>query len=263
MRLIFPALIALVTMVPDTAAAEEAPRDPRPHDPVNIGARVAPEQQGSDELRFAALFLADTRWGSLMLEVRGLRARVVPASDTRFFVAPFIGVRDDRGEVEGPIRRSPERSLAIEAGGYVGYRFGGDRPGQGSVRVELAVAYDSSRARNGQSTPARQGPVAVRQTESSMSFNLKTAWVDGDDARADFGISSRDAAISGPTANDPGSGSRDFGGRTSADHYFNRRPEIVDPVGSIYLIGNPDDSEVTVQGSRWQPFAGVTLSYRF
>lgn len=263
MRLLSTALIAVTAALPNIAAAQEGPPDDQPHGQVAVGAGLAPDYEGSDDLRVIPFVLADIRWAGVTLEMRGLRARVDLASDPRLSLGPVIGARLERGDVDGPVGLLPELDTAIEAGGYVGYRFGGDQLGQGSVQVELSVVHDISEVHEGLLATASTSYMAVRQPDSFLSFDLQTTWADSDYTRTYFGISSADAATSGLAAYDPGAGFRDIGAGVNAGYYFSRSLGILGRVGANYLIGDAADSPVTDQGSRWQPFAGVTLSYRF
>lgn len=263
MRLLLPLTIACVALYPGLAAAQQMSDDGLPHGQAALGAGVAPEYDGSDELRVIPFALADVRWRGLTFEVRGLRGRVDLASDSRFAIGPVIGARLDRNNVDGPVGLLPEIDTAVEAGGYVGYRFGGDELGQGSLQVELSVLHDISRTHNGLIATANASYAALRGVDSFVSFDVQTTWASADYTRTYFGVAAADAVTSGLAAYEPGSGFRDIGLGLSAGHYFNRHIGVVGRVGSNYLVGDSADSPITDEGRRWQPFVGVALSYRF
>ncbi|PCD02184.1 MipA family protein [Sphingomonas spermidinifaciens] len=263
MRLLSTALIALVAAMPIPVAAQDGPPDEGPHGQVASGAGLAPDYEGSDDLRVIPFVLADIRWAGVTLEMRGLHARVDLASDPRLSLGPVIGARLDRSDVDGSVGLLPEIDTAIEAGGYVGYRFGGNRLGQGSMQVELSVVHDISEVHNGLLATVSTSYMAIRKPDSFVSFDLQTTWADADYTQTYFGISAADAAASGLATFDAGSGFRDVGAGISAGYYFSRSLGIVGRVGANYLIGDAADSPVTDQGSRWQPVGGLTLSYRF
>src|SRR3546814_4286604 len=75
-------------------------------------------------------------------EFRGLRGRADLVPDSRFAAGPVVNARLSREDVDGPVGLLPEIDMAIEAGAYVGYRFGGDADGQGSVQLDLTVLQD-------------------------------------------------------------------------------------------------------------------------
>ncbi|MGK6318902.1 MipA/OmpV family protein [Sphingomonas sp. DT-204] len=263
MRYLLPVTIACAACLPDAAAAQELPSDGSPHGQVALGAGIAPEYDGSEDLRVIPFALADIRWGGVTFEARGLRGRVDFASDPRLSIGPVIGARLDRSDIDGPVGLLPEIDTAVEAGGYVGYRLGGDQLGQGALLMELSVINDVSRTHNGLLATASVSYTAVRRIDTFLSFDLQTTWADADYTRTYFGVAPEDAARSGLAPYRPGSGFRDIGAGLSAGHYFDRHLGVIGRLGANYLVGDAADSPVTDQGRRWQPVAGLTLSYRF
>lgn len=242
-------------------------QQPRPsggaHGHVSLGAGVASEYDGSSDIRAIPLVLADVRLQGLSVEVRGLRARADLAPDARFSIGPVIGARLDRSDVDGPVGLLPKIDTAIEAGAFVGYRFGGDQLGQGSLQLDLTAVHDVSRTHNGLLATASASYAAVRKPNTFLTLDVQSTWVDTDYSRTYFGISSADAVRSGLTPYRPGAGIRDVGAGLSAGYYFARDVGVIARAGATYLMGDIADSPVTRQGSRWQPLGGVTLSYRF
>lgn len=263
MRFLFPVTIAFTSCLANAAFAQEVPADGSPHGQVAVGAGVAAEYDGSDDLRIIPFALADIRIGGVTVELRGLRGRVDVVADPRLSIGPVIGARLDRNDADGPVGLLPEIDMAIEAGGYIGYRFGGDRLGQGALQVELSVLHDVSETHNGLLATASASYNVVRQADTFLSFDLQTTWANADYTRTYFGVAPEDAIESGLTTYRPGSGFRDVGVGLSAGHYFNRHLGLIGRVGANYLVGDTADSPITEEGSRWQPLAGLTLSYRF
>jgi outer membrane protein len=263
MRLIFPAVGICAACLPSVIVAQEAAPSDAPHGQVALGAGVAPEFDGSSDVRAIPFVLADVRWGGVAFEFRGLRARADLASDPRFAIGPVIGARLDRGDTKGPVGLLPEIDTAIEAGAFIGYRFGGDQLGQGSLQLDLTAVHDVSRTHNGLLATASASYAAVRTPNAFVTFDVQSTWVNADYSRTYFGISAADAVRSGLTAYRPGSGIRDVGAGVSAGYYFDRYFGVIARAGGTYLVGDIADSPVTDQGSRWQPLGGITLSYRF
>jgi MipA family protein len=251
------------TISPAVAGAQEVPADASPHGQVAIGAGVAPDYDGSDELRPIPFLLGDIRYRGLTLELRGLRGRVDLASDPRFSIGPVIGPRLDRKNADGPVGLLPEIDVAVEAGGYIGYRFGGDALGQGSVQTELTVVHDISGTYNGLVATGSAAYTALRTPDSFFSLDVQASWANADYTRTYFGIAPADAIRSGLPAYRPGAGFRDVGAGLAAGHYFSRHWGIIGRLGTTYLFGDAADSPITSRGSHWQPLGGLTLSYRF
>lgn len=263
MRHILALTIACSTALPGVAGAQAVPQDGSPHGQVALGAGVAPEYDGADDMRIIPFALADIRWRGATFEIRGLRGRVDLAADSRFSIGPVIGARLNRNDADGAVGLLPNIGTAIEAGGFVGYRLGGDQLGQGSVQLELTVLHDISRTHNGLVATASASYAAVRTIDTFLSVDVQANWANADYTRTYFGIAPADAVRSGLSAYDPGSGFRDVGFGLSAGHYFDRHFGVIGRVGTNYLVGDSADSPVTDQGRRWQPLAGLTLSYRF
>lgn len=263
MRIILPFVGICASFLPTAVVAQENASSGAPHGQVALGAGIAPEYDGSSDVRAIPFVLADVRWRGVNLEFRGLRARADLASDPRFAIGPVIGARLDRSDVEGSVGLLPEIDTAIEAGAFVGYHFGGDRLGQGSLQLDLTAVHDVSQTHNGLLATASASYAAVRKPNTFVTVDVQSTWVNADYSRTYFGISPADALRSGLSPYRPGSGIRDVGAGLSAGYYFDCHFGVIARAGTSYLVGDIADSPVTDRGSRWQPLGGVTLSYRF
>jgi len=263
MRSIFAFVGMWTACLPSVVVAQEGPPSGAPHGQIAVGAGVAPEYDGSSDVRAIPFVLADVRWQGITFEFRGLRGRADLASDPRFAIGPVVGARLNRSDVSGPVGLLPEIDTAIEAGAFIGYRFGGDQLGQGSLQLDLTAVHDVSRTHNGLLATASASYAAVRKPNTFVTVDLQTTWTNADYSRTYFGISAPEAVRSGLAAYQPGSGIRDVGAGLSAGYYFNRHFGVIARAGATYLVGDIANSPVTDQGSRWQPLGGITLSYRF
>jgi MipA family protein len=264
MRRFLPIMLACGTALPGAAAqAQLAPSDGSPHGMVAIGAGVVPEYDGSRDVRAIPFVLADVRWRGVSLELRGLRARLNLSSDPRLSIGPVIGPRLNRRNVDGPVGLLPNIGTAIEAGGFVGYRIGGDEMGQGSVQMELQVVHDVSGTHDGLLATGSASYAAIRQRDAFLSLDVQTTWASRDYTRTYFGIDDAGAAASGLAAYRPGSGFRDVGAGLTAGYWFDRHFGVIVRAGANYLVGDTADSPITEECRRWQPAAGLTVSYRF
>lgn len=262
MRVPFPtvAIACGLLLSSAPAAAQTGSADDAPHGMVAIGAGVAPDHDGSEDVRPIPFALADVRWGGVNLEIRGLRARADLVSDPRLSFGPVVGPRLDRRDVDGPIGLLPEIDIAIEAGAYLGYRVGGDQLGQGSLQMEFSMVHDVSQTHNGLLATASAGYAAARQADVFVTLDVQTTWTTADYGRTYFGIEPDDAVASGLPAFRPGSGFRDVGAGLTAGYWFDRHFGVIGRASATYLVGDIADSLVTDQGSRWQPAAGLALS---
>jgi outer membrane scaffolding protein for murein synthesis (MipA/OmpV family) len=245
------------------ASAQEATQASGSHGLVAAGPGIVPEFDGSGDQRLIPFVIADVRLGGIDVEVRGLRGRADLAPDARFSIGPVLGARLPREDAGGAVGLLPTIDTAIEAGAFVGYTLGGDARGEGSVRLELSAVHDVSGTHDGLLATTTVSYAAVRRTDFFLSFDLQATWADKDYARTYFGIEPADAAASGLPVFRPGSGFRDVGAGLTAGYWFGRRIGVLGRLGAGYLVGEIGDSPVTEEGSRWQPTAGIALSYRF
>lgn len=244
-------------------AQQAAPDDGAVHGMVAIGAGVLPEFDGSGDVRPFPFGTADIRWRGVNFQVRGAGARVDVVSDPRFAIGPVIGPRLPRRDVDGRVGRLPEIGTAIEAGGFIGYRLGGDQFGQGAIQLDVTLVHDISNTHNGLLATGSASYAAVQNRDMFVSFDLQTSWADADYSRTYFGIDQDGATASGLAAYMPGSGLRDVGGGVTAGYWFSERFGVIARAGATYLVGDVADSPIVDEGNRWQPAAGLMLSYRF
>jgi len=261
MRLVLPALLACCAALP--CAAQEAPSSGGLHGQIAAGPGVAPDYDGSDDIRAIPLVFGDLRVGDITVELRGLRGRVDLMADPRLSAGPVIGPRLDSGDVDGPVGLLPEIDMAVEAGIFAGYRFGGNALGQGAVQLELTALHDVSQVHDGLLVTGTASYAAFRTGDTFVSLDAQTTWASADYTRTYFGVLPADAVLSGLAAYDPGGGFRDVGAGLSVGHYFSRHWGVIGRVGANYLVGDPADSPITEDGRRWQPLGGIALSYRF
>jgi len=265
MRFVLSTLLAFMTATAVTPAhaQQAAPDDGAPHGMVAIGAGVVPEFDGSSDVRPFPFGTVDIRWGGVNFQVRGAGARVDVVSDPRLAIGPVLGPRLPRRDANGPIGRLPEIGTAIEAGGFIGYRLGGDRFGQGAIQLDLTLVHDISNTHNGLLATGSASYAAVQNRDMFVSFDFQTTWASADYARTYFGIDPAGATASGLAAYMPGSGLRDVGGGVTAGYWFSKRFGVIARAGATYLVGDVADSPIADEGGRWQPAAGLMLAYRF
>jgi outer membrane protein len=265
MRIFRPPLLAcaLATLSAGVSQAQEIEADTSAHGVIAIGAGVAPEFDGSPDVRVLPAVVADIRWRGINVQAggQGLRADII--SDPRFAFGPVIGARLPRNGADGHVGLLPELDTAVEAGAFVGYRFGGDARGQGALQTELSVVHDVSGTHDGLLATARASYAAIQSDRFSLSLDARTTWVNQDYARTYFGISPAEAAASGLAAYRPGSGVRDVGMSMTAGYWFSPRLGVMGAIGANYLVGDFADSPVTEEGRRWQPTGAIAVAYRF
>ena len=267
MRTLFPSLLACGFAASNAGAAQAqtrtGPTDGAPHGVVAIGPGIVPEYDGAGDMRTLPIIMADIRWGGVNVQMRGTGLRADIVSDSRLAFGPVLGGRLPRNGADGPVRLLPEIGTAIEAGAFLGYRFGGDQLGQGSLQMELSMVHDVSQTHNGLLGTASASYAVIRKPDVFFSLDAQTTWANQDYTRTYFGIDAAGAAASGLAAYRPGAGIKDVGAGVTAGYWFSRHFGVTARAGASYLVGDIADSPITDEGSRWQPAAGLMLSYRF
>jgi len=95
--------------------------------------------------------------------------------------------------------------MAVGAGAFTGYRFGGNALGQGAVQLELIAPHDVSQAHDGLLLTAAPAMPPFRTPDPFLSLDVQTTWADADYTRTYFGILPADAQRPGPKIRVPAS----------------------------------------------------------
>ena len=252
----------LLLSAPAASAQAEAPSSP-PQNVIAIGAGIMPEHTGSDESVILPVAFGQVQIGRAQIELGGLGLRANLSPDSRFSVGPVIGARLPRDDADGAVGRLPELDVAVEAGGFIGYQFGGSGSGRGPISTDLSIVHDVSGVHDGLLATAAARYGLIRQRNMSLSIDTQITWASEDYMQTYFGVTDRDAAQSGLDTFRPDAGFRDIGAGFTAGYWFGPSLGVIGRAGVSYLVGDPADSPVVDDGSRWQPVAALTLAYRY
>lgn len=231
-----------------------------------IGPGMVPSYDGSKKYELVPLMIADVEWKGLALEIRGLGARLDLLGNSPVQVGPvfnFRGKRNSDKDGNGRVKLLNDVDSAMEVGGYVGYRFGGNQYGQGEIEFDLSLVKDVSDGHDGLLGTAQLSYAAVRSQKWFVNLDAQTTWTDKKYARAYFGVTPEEAARSGLTAYRPGAGIRDIGIGTTIGYQFNQRWGVIARAGANYYVGDAKDSPIVDEGSKIQAIGGLAVSYRF
>lgn len=248
------------------APAQENAADGGLHGFFALGPGAVPAFDGAKTYQLNPLMIANAEWRGVGLEVRGLGARVDLLADSRVQVGPvfnFRGNRDSAEDGSGRVKRLNDVDSSIEVGGYVGYRFGGDRTGQGEVALDLTVTKDVGGGHEGLIGTAQASYAAYRSQRFFLNVDAQASFADKKYMRTFFGVTPQEAAVSGLAAWRPDSGIRDAGAGITAGYQFNERWGLIARAGATHYLGDAADSPVVDEGSKIQAVGGLALSYRF
>ncbi len=231
-----------------------------------IGPGMVPSYDGSKKYELVPLMIADVEWKGLALEIRGLGARLDLLGNSPVQIGPvfnFRGKRNSDKDGNGRVKLLNDVDSAMEVGGHVGYRFGGNQYGQGEIEFDLSLVKDVSDGHDGLLGTAQVSYAAHRSQKLFINLDAQTTWADKKYMRAYFGVTPDEATASGLAAYRPGSGIRDIGIGTTIGYQFNQRWGVIARAGANYYVGDAKDSPIVDEGSKIQAVGGLAVSYRF
>lgn len=255
----------------DTAAGEvqtppEESEDSGPHGFVAIGPGITTKYDGADTYQLIPFGIADVRWKGLEFELRGLRARLDVLGNSPIQIGPAVNLRFKRDSAQdgsGGVKLLNNVDSAVEVGGFVGYRFGGDEKGQGEVALDLTVLKDINDGHDGLTATAQISYAALRTQRVFVNVDAQANYADKKYMRAYFGITPEESIRSGLAAYRPDGGLRDLGAGLTVGYQFSPRWGLIARAGANYYVGDAKDSPIVKEGSKLQPTGGLALSFRF
>jgi outer membrane scaffolding protein for murein synthesis (MipA/OmpV family) len=257
---------------PTSDAAADAPgpeaggQDGGAHGFFAIGPGLVPAFDGAKKYQVVPLVIANVDWKGLGLEVRGLGARLDVLGSSRIQFGPMVnfrGSRDSAKDGSGRVKLLDDVDSALEVGGFVGYRFGGNQYGQGEIAFDLSLAKDVTDGHDGLVGTAQASYAAYRSQKFFLNVDAQTTFVDKNYMRSIFGVTPAEAARSGLAAYRPDGGIRDAGAGITAGYQFDQRWGVIARAGATHYLGDAKDSPIVDEGSRIQAVGGVALSFRF
>ncbi|AMK20294.1 MULTISPECIES: MipA/OmpV family protein [Sphingobium] len=279
-RLVIRPLLALFTIASAPAAAQEALGDTAesgrkmedgregngPTGFIALGPGATPAYDGAKSYQLIPFGIADLRWKGMEFELRGLRARLDLLGDSPVQFGPAINLRFKRNsssDGDGRVKLLDDVGQAVELGGFVGYRFGGDEKGQGEVAVDLTVLKDVNDGHDGLVATAQLSYAAYRGGRVFVNVDAQANYGDGKYMRSYFGVTAEESLRSGLAAYRPGGGLRDVGAGATLGYRLSRRWGLIARAGANRYLGDAGDSPIVEEGSKVQAIAGLALSFSF
>lgn len=266
----YGAAIAALGLCAAPAAAQDAAQGPPPESGVSgfvaIGPGAAPKYDGAKTYDLIPFAVMDLNWKNVAFELRGLRARAGVLGDGAWQAGPAVNLRlkrDSAKDGRGRVKLLDDVDTAVEVGGFVGYRFGGDQTGKGRVELDLTVLKDVKDGHDGVTAQVQASYAAYRSRRVFVNFDTQASYGDAKYARAYFGVTPQEAARSGLTAYRPKAGISDIGAGMTFGYQFSERWGLLGRVAADYYLGDAKDSPIVKDGSKLQGLGGLALSYRF
>ncbi len=250
----------------DAQGPEAEDQDGGAHGFFAIGPGLVPAFDGAKKYQIVPLVIADVDWKGLGLKVRGLGAQLDLLGSSRIQFGPMVnfrGSRDSAKDGSGRVKLLDDVDSAVEVGGFVGYRFGGNQYGQGEIAFDLSLAKDVTDGHDGLVGTAQASYAAYRSQKFFLNVDAQTTFVDKNYMRSIFGVTPAEAARSGLAAYRPDGGIRDAGAGITAGYQFNQRWGVIARAGANHYLGDAKDSPIIDEGSKIQAVGGLALSFRF
>lgn len=231
---------------------------------VALGAGVAPEFDGSDKYQAIPFAIANVKWRGVELQLRGLQARLDVLGDSPWDVGPIVNLRGKRDDdVKGPVSRLAEIDRTVEAGGFIGYRFGGRQDGLGEIGLEASFLHDVSGEHDGFAVNAGVSYAAIRWGRVFANVDADATYGDKSFNRTYFGVTRSGSAASGLRAYRPDAGFRDVGAGLTVGYQIDERWGLLGRASVTRYVGEAADSPIVKDGSKTAGLFGLGVSYRY
>jgi len=231
-----------------------------------IGPGATPKYDGAKGYDIIPFAVMDVNWKNIAFELRGLRARADVLGDSRWQAGPVANLRfkrDSDKDGDGRVKLLDDVGTAIEVGGFVGYRFGGDQTGLGALTVDLTALKDVKDGHEGATAQVQASYGAYRSRRLFVNVDTQASYGDAKYMRAYFGVTPVEALRSGMPAYRPKGGLSDVGAGVTFGYQFSERWGLLGRLAADYYVGDAKDSPIVKDGSKVQGLAGLALSYRF
>ncbi len=231
---------------------------------VAIGGGMAPEYAGSKHYKAIPFVVANLGWRGMELQIRGTEARLDVLGDSAWSFGPVVKYRGERDhDVKGPVRKLEKVDAAVEVGGFVGYKFGGDSNGQGAVSLTLTALQDVADGHDGFTVAAGVSYAALRWGPLYVNLDSDVTYGSKKFNRAYFGVTEAGAARSGLSAYRPDAGVRDVTAGLAVGYQLSEHWGVVARAAVTRYVGDAADSPIVKNGAKTGGLAGLGVTYRY
>jgi outer membrane scaffolding protein for murein synthesis (MipA/OmpV family) len=257
-------MLAVLPLLATPAAAESEPRAWSGN--IALGAGARPDHVGSDDLEATPYIAGRVNYGAFYLDFQGQQVRLNLSPIEGLAFGPMVDVENKRDDgVKNPrVAKLPRLDDALEAGGFIAYSRRGVLSEQDELTFMGSYMVDTSDTFDG-----AVGGVSViygRRLNSrwSVGGSAKVDIVDKKYARAYFGVTPSQAALSGLSTYDLKGGVRDVALSAKVAYALTERWNVQLLGAYKRLTGDFADSPlVKGEGSADQFSAAVAIGYRF
>lgn len=263
------AVVALLLSAAAPALAQDAGGEgegPEFHARLLGGAAWAPDYLGSDDHEVQPYPEADITYGEYYAKLRGSRLRLNVIDDPNWHAGPFVAYQRDRNDVEDErVARMTGIDPALDVGGFVEYEHSfKPKDPRSAERIRLMVRQDVTNAHGGWLASLRgtiQRPIFL---PTILAVSAGATYASDDYMGTYFGVSDRDAAVSGLSRYEAEGGLRDVNISLAINQFFSRTWSVSGRVTYMRLLGDAADSPVVEEaGSADQLIVTLGVGYRF
>lgn len=262
-------MLALLPLLATPVAAQVAGGKSEPRawsGDIAVGAGVRPDYVGSDDLEATPYIAGRINYGAFYLDFQGQQVRLNLSPFEGVAFGPMIDVENKRDDDVKSLRvaKLPKLDDALEAGGFIAYSRRGVLSEQDQLTFMGSYMVDTSDTFDG--AVGGMSVIYGRRLNSRWSIggSAKIDIVDRKYARAYFGVTPSQAALSGLAAYDLKGGVRDIALSTKVAYALTER-------WNLQLLGNykrltgdfADSPLVKGEGSADQFSAAIAVGYRF
>lgn len=230
------------------------------------GAGVAPTFEGTDNYHAIPFIAGKLQWYDKAIALRGSGLWLDMNANSSFEYGPILNWRTKRNSSDGngKIKHLSDVKAAIELGGFLGYRFGGNpQTGQGQFKTEISGLHDINNAYDGFLISGRLSYAALRERKTWVDVDIESSWANKGWQRAYYGVSRSNARRSGLSHYRPGSGFRNVTVGTNVGYQFNDSWGVMARASLTRLLDESEDSPIAHEGAKTTVLLGAAGTYRF
>ena len=257
-------LLLNLASLPATAEADE--QQPAATEFLVLGVGALPEYEGSADSRIVPFVVSRFSLFRNEAEIDGLQARLDLHDDPVWRVGPALSVTIPRGaDVESAtVALLEKRNLAVELGGFVGFRRRYGDAMEGTLSGLVSARRDVTSVHDGWLVTGEIEYFFAARRWLRFGVQLNTTYASPAFMDTYFSIDERDATRSGLPTYSAGGGIKDVGTELISVVSFSEQSGILVRYAYNRLLNDAADSPiVTVDGSRNQNFIGVGYFRRF
>ncbi|AUW57712.1 MipA/OmpV family protein [Sphingobium sp. SCG-1] len=231
---------------------------------IALGGGIMPKYDGASKYEASPFGLAALRWKGIEFNLVGTELKVDLGGGGRFLYGPVLGMSNSRSvsDAEGPVKLLNPIKDSADFGAFAGFRFGGDKRGQGRFVVSVQATKDTKKEK-GMSADVGISYAAIRNKKVFATFDLGAEFNDSKYTRTFFGVTEPEALASGLDRYRPSGGLTKVSAGLTAGYQLSRHWGLLTRIQGGTFTGDAADSPIVKDGSKGYGQALFGISYAF